>query len=424
MVLLGDMTLKFKPTICASALAIALAGVASASYADNRTQAMGGAGVANGKYTQAASLNPALVANYMQRDNFGLVFPAFFIEVADSEDLIDSIDNFQDSYDRLEFLLQQAEQGQPVNENEIQQAREQLAQDFGNSEGRLNADVNLQASISVPNRFLATSLFFNADANIFGGTSIATSDLDRILDAQTPADLDNLISEGYVVGYVTADLGLAMARKFTIAGREVAIGVAPKLQQMESIAYIAQLDDFDDDDFDAGEYRSSSDAFNLDLGMSVALSERSSFGLTIRDLFKHEVTSVPLFSRQAEEPVLLSYERAPRVTAGFGYNTERMAFSADLDLNAQNYLGLNSESQQLLFSEQLEVQFARAGFELDLARWVQFRAGYRHDLKGTYDGAVTAGFGFSPFGRVHINVSALYAGENNAGAGAQLAFTF
>ncbi|WP_126802578.1 conjugal transfer protein TraF [Aliidiomarina minuta] len=416
------MTLK--PKIYASALTIALATATSVSYADNRTQAMGGAGVANGKYTQAASLNPALVANYMQRDNFGLVLPAVFIELADSDELVDSIDNFQDSYDRLERLLEQAEQGQPVNEAEVQQARQQLAQDFADSEGRLNADLNLQASLSIPNRFLATSIYFNADANIFGGSSIASNDLDTILDAQTPGDLDNLDSEGYIVGYVTADLGLAMARNFTIAGREVAIGVAPKLQQMESIAYIAQLDNFDDDDFDAGEYRTSSDAFNLDLGMSIALSERTSLGFTVRDLFKHEVSSVPLFSRQAEEPVLLSYERAPKLTAGVGYNTERMAFSADLDLNAQNYLGLNQESQLLLFREHLQVQFARAGFELDLARWVQFRAGYRHDLKGTYDDAVTAGLGFSPFGRVHINVSALYAGENNMGAGAQLAFTF
>lgn len=416
------MTLK--PTICTSALALTLATATSVSYADNRTQAMGGAGVANGNYTQAASLNPALVANYLQRDNFGLVLPAIFIEVANSDELVDSIDNFQDSFDRLENLLQQAEQGQPVNEANIQRARQQLTQDFAKTEGRLNADLNLQASISIPNRFLATSLFFNADADIFGGSSIAESDLDTILNAQRPADLENLNSEGYVVGYVTADLGLAMARNFTIAGREVAIGVAPKLQQMESIGYIAQLDTFDDDDFDAGEYRSSSDAFNLDLGVSVALSERSSLGLTVHDLFKHEVSSVPLFSRRSDEPVLLSYERGPKLTAGFGYNTEHMAFSADLDLNAQNYLGLNQESQLLLFREQFKVQFARAGFELDLARWVQFRAGYRHDLKGTYDDAVTAGLGFSPFGRMHINVSALYAGENNMGAGAQLAFTF
>ena len=67
---------------------------------------MGGAGVANGNYTQAGFLNPALMARFEDRDHIGIVFPSLGIEVADSDDLVDSLDQFQADYDAFEQHLE------------------------------------------------------------------------------------------------------------------------------------------------------------------------------------------------------------------------------------------------------------------------------------------------------------------------------
>lgn len=112
--------MKLNSSLSLIATAIAAITMSAAAQAnDNRSFAMGGAGVANGNYYQAASLNPALAAAYEDRDNFGLILPSLYVEVADQDEVFDAVDDFQDTYDQLEMLLRMAEQGQPVSEEEL-----------------------------------------------------------------------------------------------------------------------------------------------------------------------------------------------------------------------------------------------------------------------------------------------------------------
>ncbi|RUO29982.1 hypothetical protein CWE12_08455 [Aliidiomarina sedimenti] len=404
---------------------IGLALIASPALAnDNRSHAMGGSGVANGKYFHSGSLNPALAANFEERDHFGLILPAAYFEAADQDQLTDRIDDFQDSFDQLEWLLEQADMGVPVNEQQVEQARGQLADDFTNIRGTVIADVGVHASASIPNRFAAASFFINTDLSAFTSAKPDENDIERILNAQSDNELNNLTSEGYVVGRLITDFGVALARDFNLFGRNLTFGVAPKVQQIESFTYFSALSDIDTDDFDADEYRSSSSAVNVDLGMTMDLSERMSFGVSVQNLLSQEVDGQPIYSRQLNDLVSLDYEIKPHAVAGLGYNTRRMSLSLDLDLTKQNYLGLSPASQLQVFGESRETQFVRAGYEYDLARWIQVRLGYRHDLQDSYESAITAGLGFSPFGRMHINLSAMYADDRNLGAGVQLGFTF
>ena len=408
----------------ACSLGLGLTLTQSAVAQDNRTFAMGGAGVANGNYYQAASLNPALVAAYEDRDHFGLILPSLYAEATDEDEVFDAVDDFQDSFDRLENLLQQWEQGQDVTEGEVEQARQQVAQDFGNIEGTLVGRLGGQLALAIPNRFAAMQFFANAELEAFGAPLLDEGDVDILLDAESMGALDELNSEGFVVGRLVTDLGVAIGSSFSIGGRDIRWGIAPKLQEVESYTYFSALTDIDEDDFDSSEYRSSSSEVNLDLGLSMELTERLSAGLTLNNAISHTVEGQPTQSNQFGDLVTLDYEIEPHAVAGLGYNTQRMSLSLDVDITTQNYLGMTDESQLMAFGQVRETQFVRAGYEYNVANWVQVRRGYRHDLEDTYEDAITAGLGLSPFGRLHLNVSAMYIDDRSFGAGAQLMFTF
>jgi len=63
---------------------------------DPRTMAMGGAGVAVADAASAPFFNPALLSTARYSDDFSLVLPSAGISVADTENLRDSVDQFQD----------------------------------------------------------------------------------------------------------------------------------------------------------------------------------------------------------------------------------------------------------------------------------------------------------------------------------------
>lgn len=396
----------------------------TAAANDNRTFAMGGAGVANGNYYQAASLNPALAARYRERDNFGLILPSLRVEVEDEARLFDTIDEFQAAYDRLESLVRQLEQGGNVSEAQLEQARAQVSEQFNAINGAMVAGLGAQVALSVPNRFMSAQLFANADLQAFGAPRLDASDLDVFSNATSVDELENFASEAFVLGRATTEVGVALARSFSLGNRTIHFGIAPKMQELESFTYFSSLSDIDEDNFDSNEYRSANSQFNIDLGLSIPVTEKLSLGLVVKNLLANEVTGQPIYSNRLDSLVTLNYEVQTQAVVGLGYNTKRLSFSLDADLLSQNYLGLDSASQQLIFGQARETQFIRAGAELDLARWVQFRVGYRHDLEGTYQDAISAGLGLSPFGRLHINVSAMYIDDRSFGAGAQLMFTF
>ncbi|RUO18450.1 conjugal transfer protein TraF [Aliidiomarina maris] len=405
------------------ALTLTTAGVGVAHAADNRTQAMGGAGVANGNYYQAASLNPALVARYEDRDRLGIILPAINFEVADQDRIFDSVDDFQDAFDNLERLIRQAEQG-GVDEAQLQAAREDVAARFNDISGALVGNINGQVAVTLLNRHASAQFFANANLEAFGATRLDANDVDIFLNAEDLDALNEFTSEGFVVGRLITDYGVALGRKFNVAGRDFYLGVTPKIQEIESFTYFSALSDIDEDNFDSSEFRNSETSFNFDLGFSMTLTQRISAGLVLRNMVSNEVVGSPIYSRRVDDIVTLDYKVSRQAVAALGYRTMRMSLSLDVDLLAQNYLGLTDVSQLQVFGEVRETQFVRAGYEYALGRWAQLRLGYRHDLEGTYDDAYTAGLGFSPFGRVHFNVSASYIDDRSFGAGAQLMFTF
>ncbi|MCC5856487.1 MAG: conjugal transfer protein TraF [Idiomarina sp.] len=405
------------------ATAVALAVGASTAQAETRSLAMGGAGVSNGNYIQAGFLNPALMARFEERDHVGLVFPSISIEAADEAELIDKIDAFQEAFDRLDMLLDSG-----ASEAEITAARADLVNSLGEIEGEFSFAGTIYAKVAIPANFLATALYINATPGILAGPRVAQSDIELIQTASSASDLDALESAAFVVGTMRTDLGLILAKNFEMGEGRLSVGATPKLQRIDTFAYSESISTFDDDEYDASEFSNDDTVFNIDLGV-VYTHGNWSAGVVGRNLISQNVQSAPFFNANPAAPfgagtIPIDYEFKPEFTAGIGYRTRMFTLALDADLVATNYLHMTRQSQELLFGEELKNQFLRGGVEVNLFRTLQLRAGFRHDLEGTFDDAITAGLGFSPFGRLHVNLTGIYTSDRNLGAGAQLAFTF
>jgi hypothetical protein len=88
--------------------------------------------------------------------------------------------------------------------------------------------------------------------------------------------------------------------------------------------------------------------------------------------------------------------------------------AVDIELTKQErFASLNDETQYLRF-----------GIEGNAWDWAQLRAGYEIDMQDNADSAITAGIGLSPFDVVSLDLAGNYAGSNQLGASANLAFTF
>lgn len=399
---------------------------ASQAMAETRTLSMGGSGVANGNYIQAGFINPALMARFEDRDNVGLVFPSLAFSASDEDKLIDTIDNFQDSYDRLESLLDSGS----TDVNAIEEARNEVKQSFQAIRGDVSFNADIYAQLAIPANLVSIALYIHAQPTVFTGPRLNGDDLDVIANATNSEQLDDLKSAGIAVGSLRTDLGLVLAKNFEIGDNKLAIGVTPKLQRVDTFAYAATIQSFDEDNFDAKDYSTDDNFFNIDVGVTYSV-DNWSVGLVGKNLISQSVKSAPFFNlgllgnvdySVADLPLV--YDFKPEFVAGVGYRSKSFTVSADVDLTAQNYLHMATASQLLLFGEEIKQQFVRAGAEFDLWRTLQLRVGYRHDLKGNFDDAITAGLGFSPFGRLHINLMGSYVSDRNFGAGAQLAFTF
>lgn len=415
---------QFNRNVLSNTLAITAvmigAAVSSAASAETRSESMAGAGIANGNYYQAGYLNPALMTGKTNRDRFGLVLPSLTFEINDESQLVDSIDLFQERFDRLKRLI-----AQNADSNTIAAARSDAVAAFTDIDGVTSLRGTVYATLAIPGKAFSTGLYIKSTPEIFTVADINSADIAILETASDAAALDNFLSRGIIVGNVVTDFGVAMAREFSFGEQALSIGIAPKLQRIDNFAYVANMTTFDDD-FDRADYQETTTALNFDVGITLT-GEQFSFALVGRNLIKQE-TSVTSSYQQGDEFVSLTagYEYAPHIIAGIGFNTKRLAISVDADLTKQNYLSMSSAAQSAILgvTETAYTQFLRAGAEYNIGNALQLRAGYRHDLESTYADAVTAGVGFSPFGRFHIQLGAIYSAERNLGGSAQLAFTF
>ncbi|MBF9003007.1 conjugal transfer protein TraF [Vibrio nitrifigilis] len=355
--------------------------------ADARGNAMGNTGVTTADYLLAPFYNPALTAVYKDVDDVGILLPGISVAARDTDESLSTIDDIQDAIDDFDESATQS------NINDLNGYLDDLD---GNSP--LTVDANLGAAIALPMESLSLNLFARGYAEIIATPDVAAKTGTDAASTRTRYENSevNLIAFGYT------EVGIALAKKLAIAGQTVAVGISPKIQQIRTYKETVTVEDFDLSDYDESEKKKST--LNLDLG-AVWLIENYRAGIAVKDLFAQKIKTF-----DGEN----TYHLNTQVTVSGAYVTPFFTAAVDMDLTKQKRYESSGD----------DTQFLRLGIEGDAWGWAQLRAGYEIDMKNNIDDSFTAGIGISPGDVVSIDVAGTYAGENQMGVSANLAFTF
>ncbi|MEX1198722.1 MAG: conjugal transfer protein TraF [Pseudohongiellaceae bacterium] len=368
-----------KTAFSTSLLAIACASpfAAASTPFNGQTTALSGAGIATSEYSEGLVLNPAAPGRFRAEQDFNLHLN-LGLEAADQDDLLDSAETLSDTLDRIE--------GQVPDTQTVEDVIGQLQAISGK---RANVRTGGGLYASIPTESVTISAFARTDMAL--GVVATTSDNDIALlraaaEDGVPFDTANLDSSVLATGAALSEGGIGFARE----NGDLSYGATLKIQRVDVIEYRARIDNFDEDNFDASEYRTDDTAFNLDLGVQRRYGDWQ-FGAVLTDAFRKEHRSV-----SGREVVI-----EPRFAVGGGYRSGWFTAALDLDVNAAPNRVTGEDSQ-----------FARVGIELDAWDWAQLRFGYRSDIQSALADTVSAGIGLSPFGVMNMDL-AVVAGEND-----------
>ncbi|WP_415225300.1 conjugal transfer protein TraF [Psychromonas sp.] len=354
---------------------------ASNKVADARGNAMGNTGVASADYLTAPFYNPALGASFKNDDNFGLLIPAIGVSVSDKDDSLTTIDDLQSSIEAFEA-------SGSTSASDLEDINRYLDQLDGNTP--LTVTAGLGFAIAFPTKVVSANLFAHGYTEIVADTQITASYLNSTADMRA-------------FGY--SEVGLALAKEYSVLGERVSFGVTPKYQNMATYAQLVTIRDFDIEDYD--ENKITKNAFNFDLG-AMWYKDNFRVGIAVKDILAQEID---VFNGTSIND---TYNLDTQVTAAVAYSSDYFTAAVDADLTKQTrFQNLDDDTQ-----------FLRFGLEGNAWGWAALRAGYEVDLQDTIDNTFTAGIGISPFDLVRIDIAGAYTGENQLGASANLAFTF
>jgi len=447
-------------SLLTAAVAMALSGnpalAAPFGSFDPRSMAMGDTGVASGTGANASFYNPALLAK--KNGQFHLEFPVIGFNVADPDELIKDLDDFQSGteLDTLDAAVTnfnlsptstnaQAVVDSMSDVNDIVKTFSNRALEgslFGGSvvsfptqnwgmavhisgmaAGGAQLDYRDAQTVDTLNGEL-TQLIALQDA-----IQNATTDAEKIAALQ---DLQDFAENSQFVQYdpvtetatitnvdpeselqtraiAIAEVGISFARNVEFRFGELAIGVTPKYMQVSTIDYVANVRSAD---FSLDTNQVDTSSFNIDVGVAKQYTNGVTTGLVIKNL-------IPQSFKTANTTGMGDIELKPLARLGVAHSAAwnsivSSTVALDLDITENEPVGFDQKTRYL-----------GVGAELDLYRTAQLRVGYKKNLSdGSYADSVSAGFGLSPFG-IHMDV-ALSASPNleQVAGGLQLGFRY
>jgi hypothetical protein len=423
-------------TVCG--ILFAAAGSAAAapfSSFEPRSFGMGGTGVASGTSANAGFFNPSLLATAHEEEDFSLEFPIVGVRIADPDELIDAVDDFDtnDYIGAMDSALTDLNNATTVNDfNLAKSAYISAADNLVVGLNKLNnkaliAELEAGLMIGIPSKKYGASLYVRGW--VVGGTqaAVAQSDITLINDISSrltnntltlasPDEVNPVLRSAIDARFAgISEVGLSLAREFNIGGHDIAIGITPKYVSVETYDFrfgdesdptTTSLDDADID-LDTGKLEDS--GVDLDIGIAKDFGNGWKAGFVAKNLIGQEFKTVRdnLF------------ELKPQYRAGVSHQTEWMTVAFDLDL-IENDPVIKDSVTGLGFDK--ETQYAAVGAEFDAWDTVQLRVGYRHNISDSDTSIATAGFGLSPFG-VHIDVAGA-ASADEVAVSMQLGFRF
>ncbi|AAF96637.1 TraF protein [Vibrio cholerae] len=388
----NGMNIQTKSTLAVvMAMAFSSSAFASNLLMDARGAGMGNTGVSTADYLLAPYYNPALTAVYRKNDSFGILLPSIGLRAEDKDESLKTIDDLQDSIEQFE----RAGVGAATQENVDQLNRylDQLADDKP-----LAVTAGIGIAVALPLDAVSLNFFTRGYAEVIAKANVAAKSGNSANEVKTryeSSDVD-LTAFGYT------EVGLAVGKQVVLGGQTVALGVTPKVQQLRTYQDNASVKSFDLDDYDKSEVKDNS--FNLDMG-AVWLIDQYRVGIVAKDLFAKDIQTQNRNN---------TYKLDTQIAVSGSYVSDFFIAAVDLDLTKQRRFNGDND----------DTQFMRFGVEGNAWGWAQLRAGYEVDLQNSLDNSVSVGLGVSPWDVVSLDLAGSYAGDNQFGLSANLAFTF
>ncbi|CFW15298.1 FIG01199940: hypothetical protein [Vibrio cholerae] len=388
----NGMNIQTKSTLAVvMAMAFSSSAFASNLLMDARGAGMGNTGVSTADYLLAPYYNPALTAVYRKNDSFGILLPSIGLRAEDKDESLKTIDDLQDSIEQFE----RAGVGAATQENVDQLNRylDQLADDKP-----LAVTAGIGIAVALPLDSVSLNFFTRGYAEVIAKANVAAKSGNSANDVQTRyenSDVD-------LTAFSYTEVGLAMGKQVILGGQTVALGVTPKVQQLRTYQDNASVKSFDLDDYDKSEVKDN--AFNLDMG-AVWLIDQYRVGIVAKDLFAKDIQTQNRNN---------TYKLDTQIAVSGSYVSDFFIAAVDLDLTKQRRFNGDND----------DTQFMRFGIEGNAWGWAQLRAGYEIDLQNSLDNSVSVGLGVSPWDVVSLDLAGSYAGDNQFGLSANLAFTF
>ncbi|HDZ9389625.1 TPA: conjugal transfer protein TraF [Vibrio cholerae] len=386
------MNIQTKSTLAVvMAIAFSSSALASNLLMDARGAGMGNTGVSTADYLLAPYYNPALTAVYRKNDSFGILLPSIGLRAEDKDESLKTIDDLQDSIEQFE----RAGVGAATQENVDQLNRylDQLADDKP-----LAVTAGIGIAVALPLDAVSLNFFTRGYAEVIAKANVAAksgNSANEVKIRYESSDVD-LTAFGYT------EVGLAVGKQVVLGGQTVALGVTPKVQQLRTYQDNASVKSFDLDDYDKSEVKDN--AFNLDMG-AVWLIDQYRVGIVAKDLFAKDIQTQNRNN---------TYKLDTQIAVSGSYVSDFFIAAVDLDLTKQRRFNGDND----------DTQFMRFGVEANAWGWAQLRAGYEVDLQNSLDNSVSVGLGVSPWDVVSLDLAGSYAGDNQFGLSANLAFTF
>ena len=379
---------------------------AATSNMEARSDAMGGTGVASSHYGTAALSNPALLTHFGPTDDFSLILPSVGAQVSDPNNTVDKADDVKDVWNRFDAAVD-SQTGVPESAAALKSKLKDL------KDTHANGQVGASIVATVPNKTLPFAIVVKSWGTVSVEGKVTDHDLqylDNVTDGSIPAsfvDTDSLTSRAYGRAAVITDVGIAMAHQFETAGQAWSLGITPKYQRIDLFNYSVSVRDFDKNDINSSDYRSTKTGFNADLGFATDLTNNWTLGLTVQNIIPRSVDTKVINGEKE------TFKVRPQATAGAAWRNSFITTALDVDL-----------TEASSFTSDKKRQFASLGAELNAWSWMQVRAGYRQNVASSEGNAFTAGLGFSPFDVVHLDITGIAGTDRTYGAIAQMQFTF
>ncbi|EJB8350544.1 conjugal transfer protein TraF [Vibrio cholerae] len=386
------MNIQTKSTLAVvMAIAFSSSALASNLLMDARGAGMGNTGVSTADYLLAPYYNPALTAVYRKNDSFGILLPSIGLRAEDKDESLKTIDDLQDSIEQFE----RAGVGAATQEN-VDQLNRYLDQLTDDKPLAVTAGIGI--AVALPLDAVSLNFFTRGYAEVIAKANVAEKSGNSANEVKTryeSSDVD-LTAFGYT------EVGLAVGKQVVLGGQTVALGVTPKVQQLRTYQDNASVKSFDLDDYDKSEVKDN--AFNLDMG-AVWLIDQYRVGIVAKDLFAKDIQTQNRNN---------TYKLDTQIAVSGSYVSDFFIAAVDLDLTKQRRFNGDND----------DTQFMRFGVEGNVWGWAQLRAGYEVDLQNSLDNSVSVGLGVSPWDVVSFDLAGSYAGDNQFGLSANLAFTF